>query len=752
VIALEPPRPARPARPSRRARSERRPRWRRFSRTALRVSTVLVVGVPLFVLAAGAAGLGLLLYGDLPGTVPEEHERVVSMPTTVVDSRGEPIGSFHEFELTVPIEPEDIPQVLKDAVVAAEDQHFWDHRGVDVEAIARAIVENAREGEVVQGASTITQQLVKNRYLSDERTLERKLDEVIIAARLEREMSKEEILFEYLDTTYFGGGAYGVGAAAQTYFHKHVSELTVSESALLAGLIPAPSEMGPRENPFGAEARRQAVLDNMRELGYLDTAAYDDAMAQQLWLSTLGEPEGPRTVYHPPPEEDIGPYPFFLDYVRRYLVERYGEDEVFRGGLRVETTIDPALQAHAEAAVAAGLEGTAAPLEMSLVSVDPATGHVRALVGGRDWAVSQVNLALGGTLGMQPGSSFKPFVLATAFEHGMTPDTVYPAPSVWQVPGCQGTGCTVQNYNGRGYGAMSLRSATWQSTNTVYAELVNDLGPATVAETARRMGVASLGADEQYGVSLALGAAEVSPLEMASAYGVFAGHGRHSAPTPVLRVLDAEGHVLEDNAGQRGEQVMHPAVADTVTDVLTGVIASGTGTGAALDRPAAGKTGTAEEYRAAWFVGYTPQLSTAVWMGYADEPRPLENIGGYASVTGGTLPASAWAAFMSAAHAGLPVVEFPTPGPLPAPSGETLVVPGGRDFPATPPLSCGGLCDQPPPEPDDEESDEDDDESSGSDDESDDESSGNDDDESDDGDGESSDDGDNQDAGGDGDA
>lgn len=706
----------------------RRPRWRRATRRSLRVATVVLIGVPLFLFAAGAAGLGLLLYGDLPGTVPEEHERVVSMPTTVVDATGQPIGSFREFDLTVPIEPADIPQVLKDAVVAAEDQHFWEHRGVDVEAIVRAIVEDAREGEVVQGASTITQQLVKNRYLSAERTLDRKLDEVIIAARLEREMSKEEILFEYLDTTYFGGGAYGVGAAAQTYFHKDVNDLTASEAALLAGLIPAPSENGPRENPFGAEARRQAVLANMRDLGYLDDREYDDAMAEQLWLSSLGEPDGPRTVYYPPPEEDTGPYPYFLDYVRRYLVERYGEDEVFRGGLQVETTIDPALQAQAEASVAAQLDGTAAPLEMSLVSIEPTTGQVRALVGGRDWAASQVNLALGGTLGMQPGSSFKPFVLATALEHGLTPDTVYPAPSVWQVPGCEGTGCTVTNYNGRGYGSMTLRSATWYSTNTVYAGLVNDLGPSVVADTARRVGVTSLDPDGQYGVSLALGAAEVSPLDMASAYATFADHGRHAPPTPVLRVIDADGHVLEDNTLPRGEQVMHPAVADTITDILTGVISNGTGTGAAIGRPAAGKTGTAEEYRAAWFVGYTPQLSTAVWMGYADEPRPLENLGGYGSVTGGSLPATAWAQFMGAAHEGLPVVEFPDPGPLPAPTGDAAITPGTHDFPSAPPLACGGLCDRPPPSEDDDEESDDDDKSD--DDESDDDKS--DDDESDD--------------------
>jgi penicillin-binding protein 1A len=702
-------------------------RWpRRLWRTT-KVVTVLVLGPVIFALAAGASGLGLLLYGDLPGTVPEENERVVSLPSTVVDAQGNPLGTFREFELTVPVQPDHIPQVLKDAVVAAEDQHFWEHSGVDVEGLVRAAIENTREGEVVQGGSTITQQLVKNRYLTDERTLDRKLDEMILAARIEREMSKEEILFEYLDTTYFGGGAYGVGAAAQTYFHKPVQDLTASEAAMLAGIIPAPSDMGPRENPFGAEARRQTVLGQMRDLGYLDDQEYEDAMAEQLWLSTLGEPDRPATVFYPPPEREASPHPYFFDYVRRYLVDRYGEDLVFRGGLQVETTIDPALQAQAEAAVAAQLDGTAPPIEMSLVSVEPATGQVRALVGGRDWAASQVNLALGGTLGMQPGSSFKPFVLATAFERGLDPDAVYPAPSVWQVPGCTGTGCTVQNYNGRGYGAMTLRSATWSSTNTVYAGLVNDLGPNTVAETARRLGVESLDPQTNYGVSLALGSAEVAPIEMAGAYAVFANHGVRAPVTPVRRVLDAEGNVLEDNTVPRGERVMDAAVADTVTDVLTGVVTNGTGTAASIARPAAGKTGTAEDYRAAWFVGYTPQLATAVWMGHADQPEPLVNIKGYGSITGGTLPAAAWAQFMAAAHESLPVLEFAVPGPLPTPDGGTGIAPAPRDYPSSPPVGCGGIC--PPPttaddEDEDDESDESDEDSGdeGEDDEKDDES------------------------------
>jgi penicillin-binding protein 1A len=272
----------------------------------------------------------------------------------------------------------------------------------------------------------------------------------------------------------------------------------------------------------------------------------------------------------------------------------------------------------------------------------------------------------------------------------------------------------VQNYGGRGYGSLSLRSATWYSSNTVYAQLVHELGPDLVAQTARRLGVASLDPARTYGISLALGSAEVSPLEMAGAYAVFANHGVLAPVTPVRRVLDAEGNVLEDNTVPLGAQVMDAAVADTVTDVMRGVVTEGTGTGAAIDRPVAGKTGTAEDYRAAWFVGYTPQLATAVWMGHSDEPRPLENIGGYASVTGGSLPASAWAQFMQAAHAGLPVLDFTPPGPLPLPPGTSAITPGARDYPSAPPLGCGGICPPPPPADDDE--DDEDDEDAGDDD------------------------------------
>ncbi len=512
--------------------------------------------------------------------------------------------------------------------------------------------------------------------------------------------TKDEILFRYLNTTYFGDGAYGIGAAAESYFGKPVSELTVSEAALLAGAIASPARYGPRVNAEVADGRRLTVLRAMLEQELITRGQFRGARRQHIWFAPLGPPPGPATVVQAQPEGGATAYPYFVDYVRRVLEQRYAHRQLYRGGLRIETTIDPRLQAMAEASVAETLEGTSAPLEMSLVSVDPASGHVRALVGGRDFDLSQVNLALGGSAGMQPGSSFKTFVLATALEHGIDPETMLEAPASAEFPGCDPT-CTINNSDFEDHGQMTLRAATAASVNTVFAGLIDQLGPTEVAEMAQRLGVSAIDPARPYGISLALGAYEVSPLDMAAGYATLANRGVRQEVTPILRVLDRRGNVLEDHTDPEGEAVLNPIIADTVSDVLQGVIQGGTGESADIGRPAAGKTGTAQEYRAAWFAGYTPQLSTAVWMGYSDVPRPLLGIKGLGSVTGGSFPAQTWQRFMVQALDGVPVVDFVPPGPLPelVPDATVPVVEVTEEppLPAAPDPFGAGAGEQLPP-------------------------------------------------------
>ncbi len=618
------------------------------------------------------AVLAAALFSLPSGALPSERRRPGSPITRVYASNGTQIAALHAFETFVPVSPEEVPPVLKDAVLAIEDRRFHLHRGVDFRSVLRAMWANVTHGGIVQGGSTITQQYVKQAYMAGrERTFMDKVREAVMASRVERQLTKDQILHRYLSTVYFGSGAYGVGAAGDSYFRKPVSELTLSEAALLAGILRAPTALDPRSNRRRAEARRQVVLDRMYEQQRIDEEAYRAALDERIVLvSDVAGLEGPATVVHPP-RDNRGEHRYFVDYVTRYLVARYGEAKVFEGGLRVETSLDPRLQALAESAVDKALAGTDPPLEMALVSIDPRTGLVRALVGGRDFARSQVNLALGncvsgdaaddvgplcvdgGGSGRQPGSLFKVFVLARALEEGMSLHTVYPAPARYTFPSCRGAGCTVDNAGSGGYGRLSLRRATAHSVNTVFAQLVDDVGVKETAELAHRLGVTTVASDGKladgrpYGPSLALGAVEVSPLDMAAAYGVFANRGIQVPASPVVKVTAPDGEVLEDNTARRGRRVLAPDVAGKVTEALRDVVDYGTGTAGDIGAGVAGKTGTAENHSDAWFLGLTPALSTAVWMGYSDSQRPLTDIAGHATVYGGTIPARTWATFMT---------------------------------------------------------------------------------------------------------
>ena len=640
---------------------ERAPRrWRRLTprrvvvgtiKSVFRLGTAVVV-VVLVGLVTGATALITYVFMPLPVDLPEERLQPERQASMVLALDGTPIGQFKGAETQVEVSPENIPDTIRRAVVAAEDHRFFKHRGVDWQAIGRAVNEDLKARDFVQGGSTLTQQLIRNLYTGSEKTMGRKAKEALLAIQAERIYSKEDILARYLNTVYLGESTFGVEAASQSYFRKPAKDLTLSEAALLAGVIPAPSVYSPRANPELAEQRRNLVLDLL--------ARYRMATPEEVATARAEIP-----VVHPPPKVET-PYPWFMDYLRVYLlnVKGYTAQQIYGGSLRIETTFDPRLQAAAEKAVTR-LDKPKDP-EAAVAAIEPQTGFVRALVGGRSWDASQVNLALGrlgGGSGRQAGSSFKPYVLAKAFESGMRPEKRYRAPSCIRPRGFDKPVC---NYGGSGYGSVDLRTATQKSINTVFAQLIADVGVKPTAELALRMGIKGIDLNQkQYGV-LALGTQETSVLEQASAYGVFANHGMRVEPTPVLRILDVKGNVIEDNRKPDGKRIISEPVADNVTSVLQGVIQKGTGRRADIGRPAAGKTGTSENWENAWFVGYTPTLSTAVWMGYPNSNRTMANVHGVDHVVGGSLPSMIWHDFMSEAVKDVEPIPFTVAAPIPS--------------------------------------------------------------------------------------
>ncbi|MCB2223915.1 MAG: PBP1A family penicillin-binding protein [Actinobacteria bacterium] len=575
------------------------------------------------------------------------------LTSTVYASDGTAVTEWHAGEDRVLVSYGDLPTHLIDAVVAIEDQRFWSHGGVDVQAMARAVSANLEAGEIVQGGSTITQQYVENVILGPTRTFEGKLSEAGLALRVEQTLTKEEILERYLNAIYWGNSAYGVGAAADVYFGKDVSELTLADSALLAAIIKAPAHYDPYTHPNVALSRRRTVLEKMAELGWVGEAEAEAADREPMLLAPRSPGEHSR-------------YPYFTEEVKRTLMadpdfaptpeERF--QLLYRGGLQIYTTIDPAAQLAAETALDSVIpeDGPSG----ALVAIDPRNGHVLAMVGGDDFydtsdPVAQFNLA---TLGLrQPGSSFKPFVLAAALEAGYRLDDVFPGGSETIVPG-DGGPWTVTNYDDATFPDLTLREATVFSVNTVYAELITALGPRAVADLAADAGITT---PLEPLPSLALGAQEVSVIDMASAYGTFATGGIHIAPLLVTRIEDADGNVIYEPVPQVTD-AMPASVADRVTGVLTEAVRRGTGQQAKIGRTTAGKTGTTEAHHDAWFVGYTEEIVAAVWIGFPEGNRPLMAPYTPYTITGGTWPAQVWSRFAIGALSGVPYGELTTAG------------------------------------------------------------------------------------------
>jgi penicillin-binding protein 1A len=571
--------------------------------------------------------------------------------TFLYDRRGNLIAVLHGGVDRIPVPLGRIPMHLQRAVIAAEDANFYHEGGVNFGSIARAAWVNLVKGEVVQGGSTITQQYVKDVFTSGKRTIGRKVREAIIAQKLSRRMSKREILSRYLNEVYFGHGAYGVQAAAQAYFDKDVSELTLSQSAILAGIIAAPGRFDPVVNPKAAQDRRDYVLHRMAHLGMI--TAHKAAVLRSQRIHVTPAPPAPTHA------------PYFVNFAKRNLESLFGVRGTFEGGLRVTTTIDLRLQLAAMNAVRLHLSTPGDP-SAALVAIDPRNGQVLAMVGGKGRRATRFNLATQAT--RQAGSAFKPMTLATAVEQGIsllsrwngppsivitdprcqTPDPVTNVMGPWDV----------SNYADESAGTMTLLDATANSVNTIFSQVVLDVGPDAIAETARNMGITH---PLQPVCSITLGTQAVTPLDMATAYATLADRGVRHTPTGILSVVGPGGQVLARPDGNP-RRVLDPTATDLVTYALQGVVQHGTGTAAALsDRPVAGKTGTAQNFQDAWFCGYTPQLATCVWVGYPQGEIPMNNIEGFPDVFGGSIPALIWHDFMTAAMAGQPVETFPTP-------------------------------------------------------------------------------------------
>jgi penicillin-binding protein 1A len=583
-----------------------------------------------------------------------EAKRDLALRTTISASDGSSLARiFKPSANRVLIPMRRVPADLRDAVLAAEDARFFEHPGYDLRSIARAALVNLREGTVVQGGSTITQQYVKNTYFKEpDRTLERKARELRIAIELERRYSKRHILGLYLNTVYLGEGAYGIRAAAETYFRRAVPKLSLPQAALLAAVIKAPAIYDPRRHPDRARERRNYVIGRMAELGMIGPDEARVARSAGLGLS----PNPPRLSVKEP---------YFVEAVKREVLadERLAptstlrEKALYRGGLDIRTTLRPRVQAAAEDAVKAVLDRPTDP-EVAIVAIEPSTGRIVAMVGGRDWEHSQVNLAMGaegGGSGRQPGSSFKPIVAAAALETGVSIDTKYESGgAIFELP--DGTTWSVNNNEGGGGGRLSVYEGLVYSVNGVFARLGMELGPDRVATQAGLMGVQ---ARLPIYPSIALGASEVSVLDMATAYATLANKGNYIEPTTIEEIRLNDGQVLKPDQDSI-TSVLSRGNIYLLTEAMQDVIERGTGTAAAIGRPAAGKTGTTDDHADAWFIGFTPDLVAAVWVGYPQGRVPMTNVRGI-TVYGGTFPAAIWREFMTRALENVPPSDFDLP-------------------------------------------------------------------------------------------
>ena len=586
------------------------------------------------IVAGGLVGLAVS-FRNLPD-VTVLRNYIPSETTYIYDIKGKVLASIHGEANREVVPLDKISPDMKRAVMAIEDSHFYYHHGINFSSVGRAVLVNWQRGSVAEGGSTLTMQLVKNIFLSQQRKFSRKVAEAVLAIRLEQILTKDQILEMYLNQVYWGHNNYGVQTAARTYFGKPAADLNLAESAMMAGMIQAPTSYSPFVNLKLAKQRQEIVLARMRELGWITPQQEAAAKQEKIKLGKIQSFQASTM-------------PYVTNAAAQELEQRYGLDAVLKGGMRVQTTVDTKMQRIAEETVTQWhntirRQGVRAD-QMALVAVDPRTHFIKALVGGVDYKKSQFNRAT--QAHRQPGSSFKPFVYYAAFASGkFTPDSaIVDAPVSYRIPGGI---WTPKNYDSSFNGSMTVRHALEVSRNIPAVKIGSAVGLNKVIETCRILGINS---PMEPVPSLPLGAIGVTPLEMASAFATIANYGWQSPPTVIVRVTDSSGNVLVDNT-PKPRLVLEPWAAASLTNVMQGVINNGTGKAAQIGRQAAGKTGTTSSERDIWFVGYVPQLATAVWVGNDN----------YATVgkgsTGGVFVAPIWRAFMQQALKDVPVQYF----------------------------------------------------------------------------------------------
>lgn len=599
----------------------------------------IILGIVIFIVVM-AAGVGIgFMTANMNARPDIAGEIVPQASSQIYDSAGNEIANIHAAENRMPVKIEQIPINLQRAFISIEDNRFYEHKGIDPRGLARALYSNIVKQEIAEGGSTITQQLAKNAYLTQERTIKRKVQEVFLALQLEKQYTKQEILEFYLNQIYFGRGAYGVQAAAKTYFNKNVEELNLSECALLAGIPKSPNYYSPFNDIQAAIERRNLVLDQMVKYRYLSRDEANEAKNTELVLASPNRPEEQKDAE------------YFITYVTQEMIEKFGADAVYKEGLKIYTTIDMDMQRMAEQAIANNLptdytdaNGIQQP-QCAIVAIEPKTGYVRVMLGGR--GTDQFNRAVQAE--RQPGSSFKPFVFAAALENGFTPDTMIEDSPI-NINGWQ-----PQNDSRRFSGNVSMRTVATFSMNVPTVKIAQKIGIDNIIYYAQQMGINTFvmdGATNDRNLATSLGGLTrgVTPLEIASAYCTFANGGIHIPHTSVTKVLDRKGNVIFE-AVPEGVAVITPESAANLTSMLEDVITKGSGRRAAIGRPAAGKTGTTSDYKDAWFVGYTPDLVAAVWVGNDDGTTTN-------GIMGGQTPAATWSDFMSQALANTPVHDF----------------------------------------------------------------------------------------------